>query len=487
MWQDGVINTDYTHACYPELAPAHLAFALLARGIAAPVAAGQGFRYAELGCGQGLTSNMLAALHPAARFEAIDLLASHMDGAAALARAAGHDNVEFRQESFADFARRDGEPFDVIALHGVWTWVDEANRRTLRDIIARRLKPGGALYVSYNCLPGWAPDMPVRALLAQAVERAEGSLPQRIDQGLGELRRMAALGGYFHQVPSAAALVEALQSKSDGYLAHEYLNRAWTPFYSAEVARDLGEAGLEFCASATLLDHLDAWQVPAELLPLSPGDETLRDTLTCRRFRRDVFVRGPRRLTGDERRAALGGLRFTLTVPPGEVPHTVTAPGGEQELPRGLYRPLAEALAQPRRLAELPGDFDTNVEALLVLAGLGLAAPSLEPGDEARCHRLNAAILNANRTSPAIRQLAAPAAGTALVVDILDRLFLLAEAEGADPAPFTWAILSARGKRLRRGGDWLDGDDNLTELRRLHGEFVAERRPRLAALGVVAS
>lgn len=485
MWQDGIVNTDYTHACYPELAPAHLAFALLARGFAPPVAAGRTFRYAELGCGQGLTSNVLAALHPAARFEAIDLLASHMDGAMALARAAGHDNVEFRREGFADFARRDGEPFDVIALHGVWTWVDEAGRRALRDIVARRLKPGGALYVSYNCLPGWAPDMPVRALLAQAVDRAEGSLSQRIDHALGELRGLAALGGYFRQVPSAAALVEALQSKADGYIAHEYLNRHWTPFYSAEVARDLGEIGLSFCASATLLDHLDHWQVPADLLPLPAGNETLRDTLTCRRFRRDVFVRDPRRLDAGERCAALGALRFTLIAPPAEVPETVTAPGGEQVLPREFHRPLAEALARPCRLADLPGDFERNVEALLVLVGLGLAAPSLEAGDAERCRRLNAAILDANRTSPAIRQLSAPTAGTALVVDILDRLFLLAEAEGADPAPFAWAVLSGRGKRLRRGGMWLEGDDNLVELRRLHAEFVAERRPRLTALGVV--
>lgn len=486
MWQDGVVNTDYTHAFYPELAPAHLAFALLARGFAPPVTAGQGFHYAELGCGQGLTTNMLAALHPQARFEAIDLLALHMEGAQALAQAAGHDNVTFRQESFADFARRDGEPFDVIALHGVWTWVDGDNRRILKDIIARRLKPGGALFVSYNCLPGWAPDMPVRALLLQAVERAEGLLSHRIDQALAELRRLAALGGYFQQVSSAAALVETLQGKADGYIAHEYLNRHWTPFYSAEVARDLAEAGLSFCASATLLNHLDSWQVAPDLLPLPAGDETLRDTLTCRRFRRDVFVRQPLRLSAEERRAALGALRFALTVPAAEVPHSVTAPGGEQDLPRAVYRPLLDALAAgPVAVADLPGDFDAVVEALLVLAGLGLAAPSLEPGESERCRRLNAAILAANRTAPAIRQLAAPVLGTALVVDILDRLFLLAEGEGADAPAFAWTILSARGKRLRRGGQWLDGDDNLTELRRLYAEFLNERRPRLVAAGCV--
>lgn len=486
MWQDGVIVTDYSHAFYPELAPAHLAFALLARGVAAPVMAGRDFAYAELGCGQGLTTNMLAALHPRGRFQAVDLLDSHVRGAVALAQAAGHDNAQFFQESFADFARRDGEAFDVIALHGVWTWVDEANRHILRDIVARRLKPGGALFVSYNCLPGWAPDMPVRALLLQAVEKGEGALAARIDRALGELRHMAAQGGYFKQVPSAAALVEALLSKSDGYIAHEYLNRHWTPFYSAQVADDLAGMGLEFCASATLLDHLDSWQVASEHLPLPAADETLRDVLTCRRFRRDVFVRQPRRLEDGERRAALGALRFALTVPPSEVPHTVTAPAGERELPRPVYEPLVQALAAgPCRLDQLPGDFETVVEALLVLAGLGCVAPSLEAGDGDRCRQLNFAILAANRQSPAIRQLAAPVLGTGLVVDLVDRLFLLAEAEGADGPALAWSILSARGKRLRRGGFWLDGDDNLIELRRMHAEYMAERRPLLAAAGIV--
>lgn len=488
MWHDAVIDTGYTHAFYPELAPAHMAFALLARGFAAPVAAGRPFAYAELGCGQGLTSTVLAALHADCRFTAIDLLPRHVDGARELAAAAGADNLCLMCESFADFARRDGgADFDVIALHGVWTWVDAGVRATLRDIVARRLRPGGVLYVSYNCLPGWGPDMPVRALLMDAVESGVGTLAQRIDAGLARLRRLADHGGYFAHNPSAAALVEALQSKPDGYIAHEYLNRAWTPFPSAQVAHDLAAAGLSFCASATLLDHLDHWQVAPEHLPLPPDDETVRDVLTSRRFRRDLFVRAPRRLDAEERRVALGQLRFALTVPVADLPDTVTAPGGVQELPRAFYRPLAEALAAgPCRLADLPGEFDAVVEGLLVLVGLGLAAPSLAEGERGRCARLNAAILAANRASPAIRQLAAPAWGTAVVVDFLDRLFLLAEADGAADVPAAvWAILAARGKRLRRGGQWLEGAaDNLAELRRLYLDFGSERRPLLHGGGI---
>ena len=120
-----------------------------------------------------------------------------------------------------------------------------------------------------------------------------------------------------------------------------------------------------------------------------------------------------------------------------------------------------------------------------MLTGLGLALPSQEAGDIAACQRLNRAILAANRDSPLLRQLVAPAWGGAVVVDLVDRLFLLAETEGADGPTLAWSILSARGKRLRRGGRWLDGDaENLSELRRLHAEFQTERRPLLLTGGV---
>ena len=73
-----------------------------------------------------------------------------------------------------------------------------------------------------------------------------------------------------------------------------------------------------------------------------------------------------------------------------------------------------------------------------------------------------------------------------MVVDFLDRLFLMAEADGAVDVPAAvWAILAGRGKRLRRGGAWLDADaDTLAELRRLYELFRVERRPLLTGGGI---
>lgn len=491
MWTDGVASIGYTHAFYPEMAPGHLAFALLLKGIAPPDFGT--FHYGELGCGQGVTSNLLAACHPQATFEAVDLLSEHMDGARRLAQAAGTGNAAFFQESFADTARRGGPDFDVVALHGVWSWVSDDNRRILADILRERLKPGGVLYVSYNCLPGWAADMPVRRLLLERVAAGSGPLPERIAAALAFLDRLSLEGGYFARVPGANALLDSLRGKSAAYVAHEYLNRDWAPHYHADVAGQLAGAGLDFAASATLLDHLDDWRLGEDAAALVAGAdegarETLRDTLAYTRFRRDLFVRQPRRLSAEQRRAALGALRFGLVVPREQVPDSVTVPAGDRVLDPACYGPLADALATgvPTLEALAQGrDFDAVLQALTVLVGLGVAAPSLGAGDPVRVAAFNGAVLAANRHSPDLRQLASPLLGTGLVVDLLDRLFLLAEREGAETSAFAWGVLSARGKRLRADGRWLDGDDeNLAELKRLHAAFLRRRKPHLAMLGV---
>ncbi len=477
MWHHDVAGIDYTHAFYPEMSPAHLAFSLLLRGIEPPPA--EGFSYAELGCGQGLTTNLLAGLHPDARFEAMDLLPSHMDKAKALAADCGNANVTFHQESFAEFARRDGPGFDIIALHGVWTWVDEANRAILLDIVRRRLNPGGALFLSYNCLPGWAADMPVRQVLLERVEADVGPLSDRITRALDFLLRLSLEGGYFDHVPGAAALIESLRTKTDAYIAHEYLNRHWRPFYHAEVAERMAESGLEFAASATL--QPESWRLTPAQAELAVS-ETLRDTLAYTRFRRDIFAKDAHRLSAVERCKRLGALRFGLTVPRAELPDTVTTPAGEQVLDHAGLR-LEEA-ATLDQLAE-GRDFSQVVETLAALVGLGLVAPSFARGDAARCAAFNGAVLARNRTAFDIRQLASPELATGIVVDVLDRLFLLAEREGADPAGFAWKVLSERGKRLRRDGMWLETDaENRAEMARLHDIFRLARRPFLTKLGL---
>ena len=76
------------------------------------------------------------------------------------------------EDSFEDMSRRDDLPqFDIIALHGIWSWINDASRAAIVDIALRKLKPGGALYISYNVTPGWSPGIPLRILMADFAKR----------------------------------------------------------------------------------------------------------------------------------------------------------------------------------------------------------------------------------------------------------------------------------------------------------------------------
>ncbi|HYG89668.1 MAG TPA: methyltransferase regulatory domain-containing protein [Azospirillum sp.] len=495
-WTEGYVSDiAYAHSFYAEMAPAHLAFALTLAGVRPPDLSGP-FAYAELGCGQGLTSNLLAGVHGQARFEAVDFLPGHIADARDLASKAGNGNATFLDDSFADYAERDGPDFDIVALHGVWTWVSAENRQILLDILRRRLKPGGVVYVSYNCLPGWAAHTPIRKLLLEHAATGSGPLPGRIEKALGFAVRMARLGeGYFDRVPSALGHLAGLDGKSDSYIAHEYLNRDWTPFYHADVARELASAKLSFAASATLADHVDDANLsPQGLALLSESQdpayrETLRDYLTYTRFRRDVFVKGAVRLSPSEREQRLRAFRFGLAVPRAEVPEQVTAPTEEIGLPAA--RPLADALAGgPRTLGELLSDpalaaygLETLLRTIALLGGAVVPVP--EGINDDRVRRFNAAVLERNRHSPEIRQLASPVLGTGVMVGLLERLFLLAEHRGEDPADLAWTVLRERGKRLRREGEELTTDaENVAELKRLYGAFVGGQRAWLKGLGI---
>ena len=44
--------------------------------------------------------------------------------------------------------------FDYVTLHGVYSWVGTTVRADIVRFLRRYLKPGGAVYLSYNAMPG---------------------------------------------------------------------------------------------------------------------------------------------------------------------------------------------------------------------------------------------------------------------------------------------------------------------------------------------
>ncbi|HYE01089.1 MAG TPA: class I SAM-dependent methyltransferase [Alphaproteobacteria bacterium] len=503
-WTDGyVADIGYTHGFYREMTPAQMAFALLLRGYRAPDPAGP-LDYCELGCGQGFGANLIAASSPEARFWATDFNPSHALNGARLAEAGGGGNIRFYDRSFAEFAAEDTPAFDVIALHGIYSWVSAENRRAIVDFISRKLKFGGLVYASYNTLPGWSSAMPLRELMIRHAAGTGGPTLSKIDRALAFTRQVAETkAAYFNDNPLAAKRLERLGDMPRNYLAHEYFNREFSPRYFADVAAELASARLAFAASAHIGDHVDALNLSAEAQKLLAeiGDpdfrETMRDYFVNQHFRRDIFVRGALRLSPLEQAEQVRRTRFVLTTPAAEIPLKAVTVMGEVNLQRDIYEPVIAALGGGATafgdLLSSPGCAGIGqarlLQALTVLCALGHAAPALsaegEAARRAATDRFNAAVCDRARFGDELGHLASPVTGSGVPANRFEQLFLLARRQGRDPAELAWSVLSAANQRLVKDGAALEGAEaNLAELRSRDGQFEAAKLPVWRRLGV---
>lgn len=509
-WSNGYFtDLAYTHGYYPELNPATLRLACLCHGVEA--LAGQAPTYLELGFGQGVSINIHAAGSEGA-YWGTDFNPAQTAAARRLAAASGAD-VRLFDDSFAELAGRTDLPdFDVIALHGIWSWVSDANRTVIKEILRRKLKPGGIVYVSYNCLPGWAPIIPIRQLMSLYGQHGGGGMSgpfAMIDGTVNFARDVATAGSlYFRDNPLAGHHLDRMAKQDRNYLAHEYLNADWHLENFFDMARSLDDAKLTFLGSARVLDGLDTIQLDEDGRNLVARfdhplmRETIRDHLVNRRFRADIFVKGARKLTGPERREAWLAQAFVLTKPSIDIPKRIQCARGEVELPADRYDPVIEALSdeacQTRTVADLlqhPKLFGRDhrdlIDVLTVLFGAGLAAPAQEGSERVsqRCAALNDYVLSNARSSVDVQHLVSPITGGGVMVPHLTQLFILAFREGTSDAAaladYVWRFLDGLGERLVRNGNRIETrDETLRELEGAATKFVRFDQPHLKSLEI---
>lgn len=333
-----------------ELSPAWLNYAAVlggdaARDLRAP------FRYLELGCGRGYSALVHALANRHGEFLAVDRDTRAIAQARAWARDCGVANLRFEAVSF-DALLLEGR-FDFIALHGVYSWVDAATQARLRDLLGAHLAPGGLAYVSYNCLPGRAGEVPLHRLLGEASADGDIASGARLVETL-----RAAGASYFTAHPTADRAVASWAAQPDGYLAQEYLAEASQPLWSADVMADMAQAGLAFAGSATLHDQHEALLIDdaaaraIAALP-SPRLRTLAmDFAVNRGFRRDLYGRLPAaRDAGGLDRVLIGcpdgacAIAEAITVPRGRITFRADFIAALRRLMANGPLPLGEAVA----------------------------------------------------------------------------------------------------------------------------------------------
>lgn len=523
-WNEGyVTDIGYTFGYYAELNPLRARLALLNAGWAAPDLLTQG-PACELGMGQGMSVNVHAAAS-GTPWCATDFNPSQTAFAQELAGASGVDKLGTRlyDEAFADFCQRTDLPdFSFIGIHGIWSWISDVNRAVLVDFVRRKLRVGGVLYISYNTQPGWAAMLPLRELLtehAQVMGVPGKGIANRIDASLAFADQLMACNPHYAQANGQIATrLKRLKEMGRNYLAHEYFNRDWQPMSFANMARWLAPAKLGYGCSAHYQDHLPTLNFsPAQNALLQEQTdplfrETVRDFLINQQFRRDYWIKGPRRLATVAQTQALHAQRVMLVVPVADVVMKIKAPVGEAALTPAVYDPILAALAdqQAHSIGELwellqtsahkaTINFSQLIEAVLLLAGKGdlvaVQDPAVVHQAKPQCQQLNRHILGLARSSADVNYLSSPVSGGGVMIGRIHQLFLLAMHEGKTPATapdvgvlaeFAWAALLAQGQRMLRDGKPMESpQDNMAELRTQAAEFIVKRLPILRHLQIL--
>jgi SAM-dependent methyltransferase len=292
-----VVDAPYTARYHDLQSPARIAYSIACAGFEHPVAPGA-FRYAELGCGNGVTLAMLAALHPDSSFLGVDINPAHVASANELAAAAGLRNLVFLEADFAQAAALPWGAFDYITAHGVYAWVDTMVREQLLAFIARHLSVRGVACISYNAYPGWSAKEPLWRLIERHTRTLPGGSIERVSEGLRYLAGLRAAGiPYFAANPGAGELLDYLLSEDLRYVAHEFCNRHFAPCYCEDVFAEARRHGLHFMAQAETRPNLPFERVPAgceHLLAATEGleaRESLASLLRHEAFRSDLYVR----------------------------------------------------------------------------------------------------------------------------------------------------------------------------------------------------
>ena len=504
-WTDGyVTTTEYTAHFYPYLAPSVQNFALLLSGYM-PVDLSGGYTYCELGCGRGYSTALLAAANPGGHFWGVDFNPAHIAGAEKMKAAAGIANVTFLEKSFVELTAMPGLPsFDFIALHGVWSWINAANRDAIVSFVYSKLKPGGVVYISYNCLPGWAAIAPLRQLMVESQRhRPEMDAPSA-DAAIALAKRMRDLQqGYFAANPQAGANLDMIEGMSRNYLLHEYFNRDWAPFYFSDVAADLKAAKLSYACSNSLVEQIEQLCLTPDAIGLlkdvtdTTARETIKDYFLNSRFRRDQFTRGARKLSQQERASMMEGLRLVLTGPMPAFPLQIRVPIGAITIPAEPCRAIAEALAEgPLTFGELkarPGlsalASQAVFQGLLMLAAANLVQPCLPGAGEERRRESVARFNTAMLLQPAALEsamMASTVLGNGTSVPQLDQFILSLQAAGKSLSPLeVLREMDARNIKLRQAGV-PDGAaaNTLQMVEAALEEFIQRRLPIYHRLGV---
>ena len=514
-YNDGyVVDVPYENHFFKDLTPNFLRTLLVLNGTDLPPRKGdEPLRYLELGYGQGTSLNINAAAN-AGEFWGTDFNPEH----SLVAKAPLHHSkvkVQILNDSFAELEAKANNgtlpQFDIITLHGIWSWISPENQEHIMNIISKNLKAGGVVYVSYNCMPGWSHFTPAQELLsyhAHTYNNPASSSTSKIQNSHAFLSSLEKAGAkYFTQNPLAAHRLKTFSLHSASYLAHEYLNQHWDIPYFKDIASTFEKSKCSFLTSTKLLTQL-AISLPPEIIPILNETkdvklrETIRDFALNTQFRCDLFIKGKIPLDKNTSGTMFLEMKFALACQIDTVRYSIKSSSGTIQLKEELYKPFIEHLAannytaksllQLKSLKEYDkvsmAQFVEIIHILLSAEFIHPAQDTIKPEQKESCKHINTFICQKALKESYVHVLASPLLGGGVNVPRIEQIFLYAKANGVETAPeyayFTDKLLKEIKQNINVDGKKLSDEDALKHIESLATNFEEKRLPFLKAMGI---
>ncbi|AWI34348.1 class I SAM-dependent methyltransferase [Helicobacter apodemus] len=450
-------------------------------------------------------------------YSAVDFNPEHFAYANTYAKS---DNITLYNESFKEFlARLEKEKitFDYICFHGIFSWISKENQEILLEIVYKFLKVGGVVYNSYNCFPQQTYSLPIKEILFlhyQLNHSINVNVNDRVLRSMDFLSEFTKTNPLFMRNSDVSNFMARIQDMKDSgitYLAHEYLNADWKPFYFYEIAKMMENVKCSFAVNTDPLDHLDSCNLSEEAREFLRGiadpifREQLKDYYVNRNFRGDIFVKGMQRFAQNISMQRILNTKFVLITLIKDFKSEMDVVLGTLSLDKDLYKKVLEYLQsqsyRPKSGSEIMQecdiDFSSLVTSVLVLIKQSMLFPTqnIDETIKKRARAYNEILFNQQLHDETNVYVAAPLINSCIGVGIIEQLVMKTYIENVKDkdkdkdkhklALKTFELFKKYGKKVVENGVVIEKDsENIKKIEAVVKEFM-EKLPLYQVLGIL--